>query len=114
MKREIDSQISHSGINPKVISLKAWRDQKDQERESDSLKRYMNVLSFSDLIHESQGVIHEIKTSKVDQDLTERAGGLINEFHNRLSEEDTSDWSKALGEMKKRLEKTLTDLGKLF
>lgn len=114
MKREIDSQNSHPELDPKVISLKAWKDQKDQERESESLKNYMNVLSFSDLIHESQGVIQEIKTSKVDQDLTERAGGLINEFHNRLSGEETSDWSKALGEMKKRLEKTLTDLGKLF
>ena len=111
MKRNVGSQIADG---QKVISITQWKDEKAKKQESESLKRYMNVLSFHDLIHESQGVIHEIKTSPVDKDLTERSRGLLDEFHNRLSEEETSDWSKALGDMRKRLEKTLTDLGKLF
>lgn len=110
----------HQDVDPKnvekanVISLSQWRNEKAQESESESLKRYMNVLSFHDLIHESQGVIAEIKSSNVNQDLQERSKGLLDEFHNRLASEEPSDWSRALGEMKKRLEKTLAEFGKIF
>lgn len=104
--------------NPNVISISKWKNEKAKNAESESLKKYMNVLSFHDLIHESQGVIAEIKSSPVNQDLQERSKGLLDEFHNRLSLEENahgpSDWSRALSEMKKRLEKTLGDLGKFF
>lgn len=83
-----------------LVRLDQW---KNQKRES-SFSDYLKVLSFNDLMNESNELMDQIKRSDEGDDIFSKTRVIMNEFTHRLERE-----SKHLAESVKDLKKQIED-----
>lgn len=82
-----------------LVNLDQWKNQKRETHFSD----YLKVLSFNDLMNESNAIMDQIKSDEGD-DLFSKTRVIMNEFTHRLEKE-----SKHLAESVKDLKKQIED-----
>lgn len=83
-----------------LVSLDKWKNQKREANFSD----YIKVLSFNDLMNESNELIDLIKKNDERDDLFSKTRVMMNEFTHRLEKE-----SKHLAESVKDFKKQIED-----
>ncbi len=83
-----------------LVSLDQWKNQKREGNFSD----YLKVLSFNDLMNESDSLMDQLKRSEEMDDLFSKTRVMMNEFTNRLEKE-----SKHLADSVKDLKKQIED-----
>ncbi|AUN97226.1 hypothetical protein DOM21_15530 [Bacteriovorax stolpii] len=83
-----------------LVSLDQWKTQKREGNFSD----YLKVLSFNDLMNESDSLMDQLKRSEEMDDLFSKTRVMMNEFTNRLEKE-----SKHLADSVKDLKKQIED-----
>lgn len=83
-----------------LVSLDQWKTQKREGNFSD----YLKVLSFNDLMNESDSLMDQLKRSEEMDDLFSKTRVMMNEFTNRLERE-----SKHLADSVKDLKKQIED-----
>lgn len=83
-----------------LVSLDQWKKHKRDANFSD----YLKVLSFNDLMSESNELINQIKKSEHEIDLFSKTRVMMNEFTFRLEKE-----SKYLADSVKDLKKQIED-----
>lgn len=82
-----------------LVNLDQWKNQKRDTNFSD----YLKVLSFNDLMNESNAIMDQIKSDEGD-DIFSKTRVIMNEFTHRLEKE-----SKHLAESVKDLKKQIED-----
>ena len=83
-----------------LVSLDQWKNHKRDNSFSD----YLKVLSFNDLMSESNELMNQLKKSEDEADLFSKTRVIMNEFTLRLEKE-----SKHLAESVKDLKKHIED-----
>lgn len=83
-----------------LVSLDDWKNHKKESNFSD----YLKVLSFNDLMNESDSLMNQIKKSDEMDDLFSKTKLMMNEFTSRLEKE-----SKSLAESVKDIKKQIED-----
>lgn len=83
-----------------LVSLDQWKNQKREGNFSD----YLKVLSFNDLINESDSLMDQLKRSEEVEDLFSKTRVMMNEFTLRLEKE-----SRHLADSVKDLKKSIED-----
>lgn len=83
-----------------LVSLDDWKNHKKESNFSD----YLKVLSFNDLMNESDNLMNQIKKSDEMDDLFSKTKLMMNEFTSRLEKE-----SKSLAESVKDIKKQIED-----
>lgn len=83
-----------------LVSLDDWKNHKKESNFSD----YLKVLSFNDLMNESDSLMNQIKKNDEMDDLFSKTKLMMNEFTSRLEKE-----SKNLAESVKDLKKQIED-----
>ena len=83
-----------------LVSLDQWKNQKREGNFSD----YLKVLSFNDLMNESDSLMDQLKRSEEMEDLFSKTRVMMNEFTHRLEKE-----SRHLAESVKDLKKQIED-----
>lgn len=84
-----------------LVSLDQWKNHKRDNNFSD----YLKVLSFHDLMNESNELMNQIKRSD-DEDLFSRTRFIMNEFTHRL-EKESRHLADSVKEFKKQIEDKL-------
>lgn len=87
-----------------LVSLDQWKNKKIECIRDASFSDYLKVLSFNDLMNESNELMDQIKRSDEGDDLFSKTRVIMNEFTNRLERE-----SKHLAESVKDLKKQIED-----
>lgn len=85
-----------------LVSLVDWRNQKRDSSFSD----YLKVLSFNDLMNESNELIDQMKRSDEGNDLFSKTRVIMNEFSFRL-EKESKHLANSVKDFKKQLEDKL-------
>lgn len=83
-----------------LVSLEQWKSKKRDSSFSD----YLKVLSFNDLISESNELMDQLKRNDESDDIFSKTKVMMNEFSLRLEKE-----SKQLAESVKDLKKQIED-----
>ncbi|MEA9357104.1 hypothetical protein SHI21_12840 [Bacteriovorax sp. PP10] len=83
-----------------LVRLDQWKNQKREGNFSD----YLKVLSFNDLINESDSLMDQLKRSEEVEDLFSKTRVMMNEFTLRLEKE-----SRHLADSVKDLKKSIED-----
>ena len=83
-----------------LVSLDQWKNTKREGNFSD----YLKVLSFNDLMNESDSLMDQLKRSEEVEDLFSKTRVMMNEFTTRLEKE-----SKHLADSVKDLKKQIED-----
>ncbi|MFA6238263.1 MAG: hypothetical protein WC635_13100 [Bacteriovorax sp.] len=83
-----------------LVSLDQWKNQKREASFSD----YLKVLSFNDLMTESNEIMDQIKRNDEAEDIFSKTRVIMNEFTHRLEKE-----SKHLAESVKDFKKQIED-----
>lgn len=83
-----------------LVNLDQWKNQKREGSFSD----YLKVLSFNDLMNESNSLMDQIKKSEEVDDLFSKTKVMMNEFTSRLEKE-----SRYLADSVKDLKKSIED-----
>ena len=83
-----------------LVSLDQWKHHKRENNFSD----YLKVLSFNDLMNESNELMDQIKKSDEGDDIFSKTRVIMNEFTHRLEKE-----SKHLAESVKDLKRQIED-----
>ncbi len=71
-----------------------------------SFSEYLKVLSFNDLINESESLIDELKQDDSSSDLVSKTKLMMNEFTDRL-EKESRQLAQSVIELKKDIENKL-------
>jgi hypothetical protein len=85
-----------------LVSLDDWKNQKRDSSFSD----YLKVLSFNDLMNESNDLIDQMKRSDEGNDLFSKTRVIMNEFSFRL-EKESKHLANSVKDFKKQLEDKL-------
>lgn len=85
-----------------LVSLDDWKNQKRDSSFSD----YLKVLSFNDLMNESNELINQIKRSDEGDDLFTKTKVIMNEFSLRL-EKESKYLANSVKDFKKQIEDKL-------
>jgi len=89
--KDLDMSHSKNYIEPEgILSLKIWKEKKkknEMEQEDEILHDYMNVLSFHELIAESNQFLEELSQAPINDELKQRGQFILREFKKRLSKE---------------------------
>lgn len=85
-----------------LVSLDQWKNAKREGNFSD----YLKVLSFNDLMNESNNLMDQIKRSEEMDDLFSKTRVMMNEFTNRL-EKESKHLSESVKDLKKQIEDKL-------
>lgn len=83
-----------------VVNLNQWKTSK----RDNNFSSYLKVLSFNELMNESDELMNEMKTSEAADDLFGKTRMMMNEFTTRLEKE-----SRHLAESVKDLKKQIED-----
>jgi hypothetical protein len=89
--------------NDNLVDLDRWKNQKRECMRDANFSDYLKVLSFNDLMSESNELIDQIKSNRGD-DLFSKTRFVMNEFTHRLEKE-----SKLLAESVKDLKRQIED-----
>ena len=85
-----------------LVSLDQWKNQKREGNFSD----YLKVLSFNDLINESDSLMDQLKRSEEVEDLFSTTRVMMNEFTLR-SEKESRHLADSVKDLKKSIEDKL-------
>jgi len=85
-----------------LVSLDQWKNQKRDASFSD----YLKVLSFNDLMNESNELMNQLKRSDEGDDLFSKTRVIMNEFTNRL-EKESKHLAMSVKDLKKQIEDKL-------
>lgn len=85
-----------------LVSLDQWKNQKRDASFSD----YLKVLSFNDLMNESNEIMNQLKRSDEGDDLFSKTRVIMNEFTNRL-EKESKHLAMSVKDLKKQIEDKL-------
>ena len=85
-----------------LVSLDQWKTHKREGNFSD----YLKVLSFNDLMNESNSLMDQIKRSDEMEDLFSKTKVMMNEFTQRL-EKESKNLSDSVKDFKKSIEDKL-------
>jgi hypothetical protein len=85
-----------------LVNLDQWKNQKREACFSD----YLKVLSFNDLMNESNSLMDQIKRSDDVVDLFSKTRFMMNEFTNRL-EKESRHLADSVKDLKKQIEDKL-------
>jgi len=91
-----------------IRSLNSYRKRKETGERETSLKEYFSVLSFNELLIESNDIIQELNNAPFDMDLSDRSTLLLKEFHDRIR--DSKNLENTLGDLCQETEERLTEL----
>lgn len=83
-----------------VVNLSQWK----TKRRDNNFSSYLKVLSFNELMNESNELMNEMKKSEAPDDLFGKTRMMMNEFTTRLEKE-----SRHLAESVKDLKKQIED-----
>ena len=89
-----------------VISFPNFKN--DEEK---SLKNYLNILTFNELIIESTHTLKTIKNGESDQALISKAIFLLEELNKRI-ECSSSKYGSSLNHIREKVETKINDLNK--
>lgn len=96
-----------------ILPFDQWKKTLGSGLEGKSLKKYLKVLSFHDLVTEYQSIIQELKNSPLNSELTQKSKLILKEFSDRLGEHSVGV-SDSLSEMRSKIEKKIFDLNELL
>lgn len=85
-----------------LVSLDQWKNHKREGCFSD----YLKVLSFNDLMNESNNLMDQIKRSEEVEDLFSKTRVMMNEFTARL-EKESRHLAHSVKDLKKQIEDKL-------
>lgn len=85
-----------------LVSLDQWKNTKREGNFSD----YLKVLSFNDLMNESDCLMDQLKRSEEVEDLFSKTRVMMNEFTNRL-EKESRHLADSVKDLKKQIEDKL-------
>lgn len=85
-----------------LVSLDQWKTHKREGNFSD----YLKVLSFNDLMNESDSLMDQLKRSEEMDDLFSKTRVMMNEFTNRL-EKESKHLADSVKDLKKQIENKL-------
>ncbi len=85
-----------------LVSLDQWKNQKRDNSFSD----YLKVLSFNDLMSESNELMNQLKKSEAEADLFSKTRVIMNEFTHRL-ERESRHLADSVKDLKKQIEDKL-------
>lgn len=91
-----------------VRSLDSFRRQKEECERKIALREYLSVLSFNELLSESNEIIQELNSNPFDVDLSARSTLILKEFHDRIR--DSKNLENTLGDLRQETEDRLNDL----
>lgn len=99
-----------------VISLALWKNKKSasSDKEKESVRAYLKLLSFHELINETQEVIKEISAGKINQEVELISSEIIHEIDNRASSEGNSALKEALEDIKQKFHQNIIRLNDLL
>lgn len=90
----------------KVVDLSQAKQAIEDKKESDSLSRYLNVLSFSELIDETTHIIEELNKNGSTEEIIKKSKSILRELGQRLTH--SQGFSRSIVKMKEDLERRLT------
>ena len=82
-----------------LVSLDQWKNKKREGNFSD----YLKVLSFNDLINESDSLMGQLKRNEEQDDVFTKTRVMLNEFTLRL-EKESKQLSNSVKDLKKSIE----------
>jgi 5-bromo-4-chloroindolyl phosphate hydrolysis protein len=85
-----------------LVNLDQWKNQKREGNFSD----YLKVLSFNDLMNESDNLMDQLKRSEEMGDLFSKTRVMMNEFTHRL-EKESGHLAESVKDLKKQIEDKL-------
>lgn len=85
-----------------LVNLDDWKNHKKEANFSD----YLKVLSFNDLMNESDSLMNQIKKNDEMDDLFSRTKLMMNEFTSRL-EKESKNLAVSVKDLKKQIEDKL-------
>jgi len=85
-----------------LVSLDQWKNHKRDNSFSD----YLKVLSFNDLMSESNELLNQLKRSEDEGDLFSKTRVIMNEFTHRL-ERESRHLADSVKDLKKQIEDKL-------
>lgn len=88
--------------NENLVNLDNWKSTKKEHSFSD----YLKVLSFNDLLNESNDLINQIKKSDEADDLFSKTRVVMTEFGHRL-EKESKHLADSVKDFKKQIEDKL-------
>lgn len=98
-----------------VVSLAAWKNTRPvSNKEKESVRAYLKLLSFHELINETQEVIKEISAGKINQEVELISSEIIHEIDHRASSEGNLALKEALNDIKKKFEANIIRLNDLL
>jgi hypothetical protein len=89
-----------------LVSLDKWKVNKIEESRNDNFSDYLKVLSFNDLVNESNDLMDQIKRNEESTDLFSKTRLMMSEFSNRL-EIESKNLADTVKEFKKQIEDKL-------
>jgi hypothetical protein len=92
--------MNNDGEN--LVNLDQWKNQKREGSFSD----YLKVLSFSDLMNESNSLVDQIKRNDGVEEIYSKTKLMMNEFTLRL-EKESRHFSDSVRDLKKSIEDKL-------
>jgi hypothetical protein len=99
--------------NDNVVPLSSWKSKMALKANEKSLSDYLNVLSFNDLLTETEDLINELNNKPLNQDITLKSKQLLREVNNRLRK-DSDGFADTLKELRLKSEKKLVDIKELL
>ncbi|TDJ03736.1 MAG: hypothetical protein E2O68_09505 [Deltaproteobacteria bacterium] len=91
-----------------VISISNFK-----EKEEKSLKNYLNILPFNELIIESTQTLKTIKNGDSDSALISKAIFLLEELNKRI-ECSSAEYSNSLNRIREKVKTKINDLNQQF
>lgn len=95
----MNAQWSESSANANITELANWKSKKVEN----SFSEYLKVLSFNELMNESEHLIEEMKKDQSSLDLFTRTKVMMNEFTDRL-EKESRQLAMSVKDLKKDIE----------
>jgi predicted nuclease with TOPRIM domain len=95
----MNAQWSESSANANITELANWKSKKVEN----SFSEYLKVLSFNELMNESEHLIEEMTKDQSSLDLFTRTKVMMNEFTVRL-EKESRQLAMSVKDLKKDIE----------
>ena len=100
--------IPHSGPAA-VMSLGDVKKRKEREKAEASMRDYLKILSFGELIDETSMIIREINSKPLTKELASRSKMVLKELGLRIDEQSKS-FDTSLESMRSSLEKKILEI----
>jgi len=92
-----------------VIALSNWKTKKELTSNEKSMSEYLKVLSFHDLLTETEDLIKELNDKPLNQEVTLKSKHLLREVNKRL-QKDADGFARVLTDLRIQSEKKLFDI----